>query len=145
MADEHSTCYFDTFITVAPDGAAASGAEPVSRDSAAPSVAARTYALITAAPYHYTSDEVIFAVWADRHGIADDKRTAARADFFSKPQACLRSSDLGKRYGWGIHHDSAGRVALYACGTPEYDSFAAGISPLDGAAVTVRPALRSRR
>lgn len=145
MPVQHTTCYFDTFITVAPDSSATAGVEPVVRPGAEPSIAARTYALIAAAPYRHTSDEVIFTVWADRHRIAEIDREAARVEFFGKPQACLRASDLGKRHGWGVHSDTAGRVALYAIGTPEYDLFASGVSPLDGHRVTVLAALRSRR
>jgi hypothetical protein len=49
---------------------------------------------------------------------------AARAAFFSKGQPCLRSSPLAKRYGFGIHHDAEGRVALYGMETPEYRKLA---------------------
>lgn len=139
----HTTCYLDTFITVAPDLRAQTVTEPPT--AANPSVAARTYAMIAGAPYGYTSDDVIFAVWADRQGVPDDERAGAREAFFSKAQACLRSSDLGKRYGWGVHSDAQGRVALYPLGSPEYESFAAGISPLDGSPVTVLAAMRSSR
>ena len=48
------------------------------------------------------------------------------------------------RYGWGIHSDHDGRVAIYAVGTPEYESLAAGVAP-DGRRVTVRSALPSVR
>jgi hypothetical protein len=44
-----------------------------------------------------------------------------RERFFSKGQACLRSSPLSKRYGWGTHHDAEGRVALYPVGSAEYE------------------------
>ncbi len=141
----HSTCYFDTFITVAPDSQATTGLTPPIRDGVDPSVAARTYAMIAAAPYAFTSDDVIFTVWADRRDIPEAEREAARAEFFSKGQACLRSSDLGKRYGWGVHSDAEGRVALYAIDSAEYAQFAAGRSPIDEGPVTVTAAMRSRR
>jgi hypothetical protein len=143
MGELHTTCYFDTFITVAPDSAAQSGVEPPVTES--PSVAARTYALIAAEPYEHTSDDVIFTVWADRRGIPQHERDAARTEFFSKGQPCLRSSDLGKRYGWGVHSDERGRVALYPLGSPEYAAFASAVSPLDGSPVAVKAAMRSSR
>jgi len=104
---------------------------------AAPSVAARTYALIAEHPYQFTSGAVIFTVYADRRDIPPANRAAARAAFYSKGQPCLRSSDLGKRYGWGIHADGGGRVALYGVETPEYAEFVS-------VAAARRPGRRSR-
>ncbi len=145
MPTQHTTCDVDTFIAVAPDSTATAATVPPTRADGDPNIAARTYALIAAEPYLHTSDDVIFTVWADRRGIPEAEREAARADFFSTGKACLRSSDLGKRYGWGVHSDSAGRVALYALNSPEYLEFAAGTSPQDGRPVAVKAAMRSPR
>lgn len=133
----HTTNYFDTFITIAPDSAAVEAVVPPER--ATPSVAERTYRLIAEHPYELTSDDVLFTVWADRNEVADADRAAARSQFFSKGQPCLRSSDLGKRYGWGVHSDSEGRVAVVGVDTAEYAAFAADD------ALTVVPAMRSSR
>ncbi len=138
-----SVDYTNTFITVAPDSAADAGSTPPPKEN--PTVAERTHAMIADAPYVHTSGDVIFTVWADRRGIAEAERPAARAEFFSKGQACLRSSDLGKRYGWGVHSDAEGRVAIYGIDSAEYAAFARGTSPIDGTEVTVRPAMRSKR
>lgn len=145
MPTQHTTDYLDTFIAVAPDATATTATVPPTRAGADPSIPARTYALIAAEPYGHTSDDVIFTVWADRRGVPEAEREASRADFFSTGRACLRSSDLGKRYGWGVHSDGGGRVALYALDGPEYAAFAAGTSPLDGRPVAVKAAMRSRR
>lgn len=139
---QHTTNYLSTFITVAPDSTATAGIEPPI--GAKPSVSARTYALLAGAPYRYSSDDVIFTVWADRNEIAEADRAAARATFFSKGQPCLRASDLGKKYGWGIHFDTEGRATLYGVETPEYAKLASGQAP-DGSEVTVKAAMRSRR
>ncbi|MDP3209621.1 MAG: DUF6157 family protein [Rhodoglobus sp.] len=138
----HSTNYFDTFITVAPDSAAVEASVPPER--ATPSVAERTFRMIADNPYCFTSDDVIFTVWADRNEVPEAARPNARADFFSKGQPCLRSSDLGKRYGWGVHSDAEGRVAIVGLASPEYAALAAGSTP-DGGAVTVTSAMRSKR
>jgi len=122
---------------------AQSGSVPPAKDS--PTVAARTYELVVGHPYAHTSGDVIFSVWADRREIPPAEREAARAEFYSKGQPCLRSSDLGKRYGWGIHSDSEGRVAAYGVDSPEYAAFASGVSPIDGSTVTVVAAMRSKR
>jgi hypothetical protein len=142
MHQAHSTNYFNTFITVAEDSSTNLPTVPPAR--AEPSVAERTHAMISEQPYRHTSDDVIFTVWADRRGIPDSARADARADFFSKGQPCLRSSDLGKRYGWGVHSDAEGRVALVPIGSPEYEALAAGAT-VSGEPVTVKRAMRSKR
>ena len=134
----HTTNYFDTFIAVAEDTSAVGPVEPPLR--ATPSVADLTYRMIAENPYRFTSDDVIFEVWADRRALSADQRAAARAEFFAKGQPCLRSSDLGKRYGWGVLSDAEGRVALVPLGTDEYARLAAGE---DGVKVT--RAMRSKR
>ena len=137
--------YVDTFIAVAEDCQATAGTAPaVNPDK--PSVAARTYRMIAEDPYAYTSGEVIFTVHADRHAIPEGERAAARATFYAKAQPCLRSSDLGKRYGWGIHADSHGRVALYGVDTAEYAEFVSGQRRSDAGEPIVRTkAMRSSR
>lgn len=143
MARTHTTCYVDTFITVAPDTRALQAIDPPV--TAIPSVAALTFQMISQAPYVHTSDDVIFKVWADRHGVSDGARGIAREEFFSQPRACLRSSDLGKKYGWGIHSNSDGRVALYGLGSAEYETLASGISPRTNLEVKLTTAMRSTR
>ena len=133
----HSTNYFETFIAVADDSPVDRAEAPIPKQG--PTIASLHYDLITAAPYAMTSDDVIFETSAIRAALADDEKDAARAAFFSKGQPCLRSSPLGKRYGWGIHHDAEGRVALVAAGTPEYERLSTD------ATLTQTRAMRSRR
>ncbi|MGC4190693.1 MAG: DUF6157 family protein [Thermomicrobiales bacterium] len=116
---KHTTNYRNTLIAAAEDAGAERGTIPPHREES-PSIAYRTWAMIADAPYRYTSDDVIFTVWADRRGAPEPDREVARAEFFSKGQACLRASDLGKKYGWGIHSDEEGRVALYGMESGEY-------------------------
>jgi hypothetical protein len=134
----HSTNYEEAFIAIADDSVAELGIAPPEK-SDNPSVASRTWRMIAENPYAYTSDDVIFAVWADRQGIPDSERADAREEFFTKGRACLRASDLGKKYGWGIHHDERGRVALYGVESDEYRDFAGSSS------VKVVKAMRSSR
>lgn len=118
----HTTNYRDTFIEVAEDCPADGGVEPPLTDT--PTIGALHYRLIAEHPYSRTSDDVIFETYAIRNGIAADDADA-RERFFSKGQACLRSSPLGKRYGWGMHHDAEGRVALVPRESAEYSALAA--------------------
>lgn len=133
-----TTNYTDTFIAVAPDCPAAT-AETPSSTVAKPTVAALQFQLISEHPYELTSDEILFAVHVTRNGIAEADLEAERERFFAKDQACLRASPLGKRYGWGTHHDEHGRVALYGIGTAEYERF------LRQPQITQKTAMRSSR
>ena len=140
----HSTDYQDTFIAIAPDCPVAQGTVPPT--SAKPSAASLAYQLIQSQPYQLSSDDVLFTVYADRLQIPPQDRQAARVAFFSKPQACLRASDLGKRYGWGIHCNTDGKVALVGAETAAYQALLSGQLPDQPAhRVTVKYAMRTRR
>jgi hypothetical protein len=133
----YTTNYCNTFIEVADDC-------PVTEAEAPPQWAEKTganvhYDLLAANPYRYTSDDVIFGAHRQRNRISNDALAAERENFFSKGQACLRSSPLAKRYGWGIHHDSEGKVAIYALGSEEYAMYASD------PALKHLKAMRSRR
>lgn len=137
-----STNYHGTFIAVAEDSLATAGTVPTKPGS----VAALTYELVWAAPYTLTSDDVLFTVHAMRRGIAQEDLAHARTDFFAKPQACLRASPLGKTYGWGIHHDAEGRVALYGVESQRYAELSApGATAEDGSPITLKRAMRRSR
>src|SRR5690554_2457403 len=115
----HTTNYLETFIQVAEDSTARAGTVPPERGGK-PTVALLTYRMISENPYAYTSDDVIFGVHAQRQGIPDGDLDEERAAYFSTGRACLRASDLGKRYGWGIHSDERGRVAVHGIESEEY-------------------------
>ncbi len=133
-----STNYTGTLVQVAED-CPVEAAEQPAFDDKTPTVAALQYALISEHPYQLTSDDVLFEVYATRQAIPAEKRSAAREAFFAKDQACLRSSPLGKRYGWGIHHDADSRVALVPLGSDDYQALA------DDPAVKQLKAMRSKR
>jgi hypothetical protein len=122
----HTTNCFNTFIQVAEDCPACTGEEPPSR-AGNPTVAGLQYRMIAEAPYKYTSDDVVFAASAPRQldaKASKKARSLARDEFFSKGQACLRASGLGKRFGWGVHADAEGRVAIYAVDSARYQALA---------------------
>lgn len=133
-----STNYTGTLIQVA-DDCPVDKAERPPVSGGAPTVAALQYALISAHPYELTSDDVLFEVYAARKSIPARERSEAREAFFAKDQACLRSSPLGKRYGWGIHHNADSRIALVPLGSDTYQALAAD------PAVKQLKALRSKR
>lgn len=116
----HTTNYFNTFIEVAEDCPLDFGEPPVSKKEKKKTVAERQYELIAGHPYKFTSDEVVFQIYAEKNELLPGEHEQARNDFFSKGQPCLRASPLGKRYGFGIHYDAEGRMALYGAETTAY-------------------------
>lgn len=120
--------YSQTFIHVAADTRAQASNVPTVKPGAAKTVAVLEYELIAAAPYTLTQEEVQFAVHVRRQGLSDAdvgaRRDALWRAFFSKPMACMRCSPLPKTYGWGLHFDERGRVALVPMESPRYAELA---------------------
>lgn len=114
----HTTNYFDTFIEVAEDTKATGGTKPPAKDKK--TVAEMQFELIAQNPYKYTSDDVLFQVFADRNDLTKSEYKAGREQFFSKGQPCFRASPLTKTYGFGIHNNQEGKMALYGMETEEY-------------------------
>lgn len=114
--------YYNTFIEVADDCSALVSEVPQLKGEKK-TIALIHFELIAEHPYEYTQEEVLFETYARTHNIPDADREAEREKFFSKGQPCLRTSPLGKRYGWGIHHDAEGKVALFPRESPEYEHF----------------------
>lgn len=115
-----STNYYNTFIKIAEDCPVQRAEMPPQKRGGDKTVARLQFEIIAAHPYQYTSDDVIFLVYATRKEIPEHKLEPERERFFAKGQPCLRSSPLTKRYGWGIHCDKNGKIALYGCETEEY-------------------------
>jgi len=126
----HTTNYRDTFIQVSPDSSARSARVP----DKAGSIAELQYRMMSSRPYGLTSDDVVFGVFAERNAIPATEREAAREAFFSRGQACLRCSPLVKTYGWGIHCDGEGRVALVGIDDGRYALLARseGVAVVEG-------------
>lgn len=116
-----STNYYDTFIEVADDCPIEQAEIPVIKNDK-PTVASMQYDMLFKHPYTYTSDDVLFTVHAKRNAIKETN--AARAAFFAKGQACLRASPLTKRYGWGVHSNTEGKIAIYPMESADYKKFA---------------------
>lgn len=103
----HTTNYYNTLIEIADDCPARVGEIPPQK-AAGKSIAAMQFELISKHPYKYTSDDVLFLVFAERNNLTKAEYPEVRRKMFSKGQACLRSSPLTKRYGWGIHSNPGG-------------------------------------
>lgn len=134
----HTTNYKNTFIEVAEDSNVLRAESPPEKGDKQ-TVAKLQFDLISQDPYRYTSDDVLFQVFALRNDLAPSEYPEARAKLFSKGQACLRTSPLPKRYGWGIHHDENGKIAIYGVESKEYQKF------LDNDKIKKTKAMKSSR
>lgn len=133
----HSTNYSNTFIEVAEDCPAIAGEIP--QEGKQKSIAVLQYEMLINSPYQYSSDDVLFTVNAIRKDIPEANWQKEREFFFSKGQACFRASPLTKRYGWGVHSDHKGRIALFGRESQKYQQF------IEDSTVAKVRAMRSKR
>ncbi len=120
----HTTNYQNTFIEAAEDCPVEAAEVPPTKGDKK-SVANLQFELLEKSPYKFTSDEVIFQVFALRKNLEKDDYESERASFFSKGQPCFRASPLTKRYGFGLHADEHGKIALFGMETEDYARFLA--------------------
>ncbi|WP_422928668.1 DUF6157 family protein [Singulisphaera sp. PoT] len=135
--------YKDAFIQVATDCTATTGVVPPSRGGRK-SVPVYQYELLAASPYQLTHADLLYEVHVRHKEIAEaeleERGDEIRAELLEKPHPCLRASALGKTYGWGVHYDEEGRIALYAVDSDEYRRFSR-----PGEVATLVRAMRTRR
>ncbi|GAA3012757.1 DUF6157 family protein [Streptosporangium longisporum] len=134
--------YYDTLIAVADDCPVDGAVVPAPR-AGKRTVAVVQFEMIDADPGGLTQEDVLFGSWLNRQ---EPQPPAAewvelRERFFATPQACLRSSPLPKKYGWGLLFDEAGRVRLCPMDSAEYRDIVTG----EVTGVKILKALRSRR
>lgn len=118
----HTTNYQNTFITVAEDSKTTKGTVPPTRGKNK-TIAQLQYEILKSNPYQFTSDDILFQVYAYRNNVTQAEYEQARKNFFSTGKPCFRASPLTKRYGFGIHNNHEGKIALYGMETEEYQSF----------------------
>jgi Family of unknown function (DUF6157) len=102
----------NSFIAIAEDCPVFMAEIPPAREPK--SIPQIEYEMLADQPYKYTSDDVLYAANGERRGIT-------REDFFAKIQPDFRLSPLTKRYGWGVHSDENGKIAVYAVSSAEYE------------------------
>lgn len=118
----HTTNYYNTFISASEDCPVFESEIPRQRGEDK-SIALLQFEMIAQHPYQFTSDEVLFRIHAVRNNLSPSE--SEKEKYFSKGQPCFRASPLVKRYGWGIHFDENGKMALYNLDSPEYQKLKA--------------------
>jgi hypothetical protein len=119
MNKNHTTNYLDTIIEVSVDTKTTCGTKPPSK-AGKKTIAEMQYEMIVSNPYKYTSDDILFLVFAVRNNVTEEDYDKVRKEFFSKGQPCFRASPLPKNYGFGVHSDKNGKVAIFGMETEQY-------------------------
>lgn len=130
--------YYDTLIEVADDCPVTEAQVPRTR-GAKKTKALVEYELLVNRPYKYTEEDIAFETYAVLHEIPKAIWLEERKQFLSKGHPHLRVSALPKRYGWGIHNNSEGKIALIAVESPLYTQL------LNDPGITKIKAFRSSR
>lgn len=136
--------YYQTFITVAPDCPAMEGTVPPLRKGGA-TKSRIEYDLLSSHPYTYTQEDLIYEVYIRHKLIPEDellaRGTQIREELFLKSQACLRASMLPKKYGWGLHFDRTGKIAIFGVESSDYQKYLLQ----EGDELKILPAMRNSR
>ena|SRR2546423_14236945 len=112
--------HFDTLIEVADDCPAKIAQVPKARGGKK-TKAVIEYEILVKHPYSHTEEDIAFETYAVLHDIPKDIWPKERKKFLSKGHPHLRVSALAKRYGWGIHNNVAGKIALVASESSRYN------------------------
>lgn len=118
--------YYNTFITLAADCPVHCGTVPPDKKSGKTKPGVE-YALLADNPYVYTQEELLYEAHVRHKDISPEELAARgkeiRDEFFQKPKPCMRASMLPKKYGWGIHFNEEGKMALVPAESALYRSF----------------------
>ncbi|TNE74536.1 hypothetical protein EP331_01370 [bacterium] len=115
----HSTNYINTLIEISDDCPAEKGTQPTSKREQK-TIAELQFERLVNQPYRFTSDDVLFGVFAEKNELTESELSQARESFFSKGQPCFRASPLTKQYGFGVHANHEGKIALVPVESEQY-------------------------
>jgi len=112
--------YYNTLIEIAEDSPATKAEVPKPKGGKKTKPVIE-YEMIANHPYKYTEEDIAFETYAVLHNIPKAIWPKERQTFLSKGHPHLRVSALAKRYGWGIHNNAEGKVALIAVNSLKYE------------------------
>ncbi len=134
----HTTNYTGTLIEIAEDSPVSKAVIPVVKNEKK-TIANYQFEKLSKKPLKYTSDELLFEIFVERNDISPSEFEAEKQKFFSKGQACLRTSPLAKKNGFGIFHNQDSKIKLVPVESEEYQEL------LKDAAVAKVKAMRSKK
>jgi Family of unknown function (DUF6157) len=112
--------YKNTLITISEDSKVTSAKVPVIKNGK-PTIAYIEHDLINNSPYEFTQEDVQYKTYLIKNQIEAKNEAELRERFFSKSKACFRASPLVKNYGWGIHYNDQGKIAIYDVNGEKYN------------------------
>jgi hypothetical protein len=112
--------YKNTLITISEDSKVSSAKVPVIKNEK-PTIAYIEHDLINNNPYKFTQEDVQFKTYLIKNQMEAENSAELREQFFSKSKACFRASPLVKNYGWGIHYNNQGKIAIYDVNSEMYN------------------------
>lgn len=115
----HTTNYNNTLIEIAEDSPVSASVIPVVKNDKK-TIAIYQYNKLTKHPLKYTSDELLFEIFAERNDISPSELADEKQNYFSKGQACLRTSPLAKKNGFGIFHNEDSKIKLIPAESEQY-------------------------
>lgn len=115
----HTTNYTNTLIEIAEDSPVSASVIPVVKNDKK-TIANYQFEKLSQHPLKYTSDELLFEIFAERKDISPSELEEEKQKFFSKGQACLRTSPLAKKNGFGIFHNQDSKIKLIPVESAEY-------------------------
>ena len=115
----HTTNYTNTLLEIAEDSPVSKAVIPVVKNEKK-TIANYQFEKLSKKPLKYTSDELLFEIFAERNDISASELEQEKQNYFSKGQACLRTSPLAKKNGFGIFHNQNSKVKLIPAESEEY-------------------------
>jgi len=120
--------YINSFITASEDSGTFHSVVPQPHGERIP-LHLIQYNLLVHHPYYYDHNSLIFEVYLIQKGksadMAQDERKQLWDELFSKNHPCMRNSLLVTKYGFGVHYNHDGKMALYPIESNEYKQWAA--------------------
>jgi len=120
----HTTNYSNTLIEIAEDSPVSKAAIPAVKNEKK-TIANYQFEKLSKQPLKYTSDELLFEIFAERNDISPSDFEEEKQKFFSKGQPCLRTSTLAKKNGFGIFHNENSKVQLIPAESDDYQKLLA--------------------
>ncbi len=112
--------YKNTLITISEDSKVSSAKVPVIKNEK-PTIAYIEHDVINNNPYKFTQEDVQFKTYLTKNQMEAENSAELREQFFSKSKACFRASPLVKNYGWGIHYNNQGKIAIFDVNSEMYN------------------------